>query len=228
MPATEQDYNNAGVVYMRAGYFRVAWDLFKGALELHLAKEQKRANPDVVLSKMSEKFIQRADTWYQRLVSSDLFEDAEEKFSPMLTSEHGEDEYFCHLFLFRDPVEIPGDIPELDKSSFSGLTIILNLALLEHCRNPWSKQVVGLYKLAASLLSGKSSEAGLEIHIINNAGVWYHQNGNVSVAEKYMDRLAEISRTVHLGSWVTPEVVGGLSFNLEWFANPRYKVSPAA
>lgn len=225
--ATEQDFNNAGAVCMRYGHIQAAWDLFKGALEFHLAREKKHADPSVTLSGDAETFISRARERYNIFMSSNLCAGAD---FPSLLGVHGEDENFCHLFLFRNPYEISSDLPEDSiKASFSGLVVILNLAILEQYRNPSSKQVISLYRLAASLLSGRPTEAWIELVIANNVGVWHQQNGDVSFAEKYMKRVATISQTLsHDHSSFTLAEWGGVAFNLHWFAEPRFKISPAA
>ena len=210
---------------MREGHFRIAWDLFKGALELHLSGEKRRADPYFALSSASANFILRAQIRYHRFMDSE--KRSRESDSLRLIEEHGEDENFCHFFLFRDPLEIPNDLQSAN-SSFSGLIIILNLALLEHFRNPSSRQVISLYRLASSLLSGSSVDAPLEAVILNNAGVWYQQSGDTSLAEKYMNRLSELTQGLSFDSFVATGMRDGVQFNLDWFANPRYKVSPAA
>lgn len=226
---TETDLNNAGVVYMRCGQFQVAWDLFKGALELHLARQKQRANSNVRPSHTAEAFILRAKDRYNRFVSSRMASHGETTPSVLIEG-HGEDDYFCHFFLFRNPIKIPRDFREDSlKACFSGLIIILNMALLEHYRNPSAKQSMSLYRLAASLLTGRSpAEASIELIIMNNVGVWHQQNGNVSIAEKYMERAAKAAQTLSSDSPFTLEEWQGIQFNLQWFAAPRFKISPAA
>lgn len=225
MAATTLDLNNAGVVCMRQGRFSTAWDLFKGALELHLADEKKRADPYVTVSKVSEDFIRRAQIRYQRFIFTCKMDDQETCYF-RLTEQYGEDEDFCHLFLFRDPLEIP--FHPHPSANLSALTIILNLALLEHYKKPFSGQVIGLYRLAASLLSGVSSDVPFEVVIVNNAAVWFQQCGDTSMAEKYMNRLAELTRKSPIDVFFTSEMMRAVQFNLDWFASPRYRVSPAA
>ena len=221
------ELNNAGVVCMRGGRLRISWDFFKGALELNLACERRRTDPNAVLSKSSENFILRARHRYQELFDSQEGEEQYLRSIPM-TEIYGEDENFCHLFLFRDPLEIPNDFHDSATAPCCGLIIILNIALLEHLRNPSSPQIISLYRLAASLLNGKPFEAPLEVIIMNNAGVWCHQSGDTSSAEKYMNRLATLTQGLPFNSSLTPEMIRGVYFNLGWFMNPRYKVSPAA
>jgi len=213
---------------MREGHLRISWDFFKGALELHLASEKRRTDPDAALSRASETFILRARNHYQNEFVDPRKRKGRETRTLPLTEIHGEDEYFCHLFLFRDPLEIPNDFPESPTASCCGLVIILNLALLEHLRNPSSLKVISLYRLAASLLSGKLFEAPLEIVIMNNAGVWCHQSGDTSIADQYMGRLAELIKGHPFDSCFASEMKDGIYFNLNWFANPQYKASPAA
>ena len=226
MAGTEQLYNNAGAVYMRKGRFKEAWDLFKGALEFHLVEESIRNDPLDCLSDMTEGFLSRAEIQYQKFVLSD---DEENKaLDPIATGGPGKGDLFCNFFVFRNPIEIPDDLPESDKPTLTGLIIILNLALLEHTRSPFSGQVISLYNLAASLLSGSLAEAYFEALILNNAGVWYYQSGDASIAETYFASLAVLSRTVESEPWFTAGVQRTITLNLEQFVNPNYQISPAA
>ena len=231
---TETDLNNAGADCMRLGRVQVAWDLFKGALELHLAREKKRADPNVTLSGTAQGFISQAKNRYNAFLSMRMANNDEVSPSALIDL-HGDDENFCHFFIFRNPIKIPTELPSnaLEGSlsaCLSGLIIILNMALLEHYRNPWSKQSISLYKLAASLLMTKSSmEAALHLVILNNVGIWHQQNGYISLAENYMARAAKVAETLPIDdSSFTPEEWHGIIFNLQWFAAPRFKVSPAA
>lgn len=228
MDERAREYNNAAVVCMQTNYFKVAWDLFKGALELHLAHEKSRADKDgsFHLTQVSKDFIERADAHYQRCIASGMMQSC----PPGLVECHGEDENFCHLFLFRNPINIPNNLPTPVASSFAGLSIIFNIALIEQVRNPSSLQSIQLYKLAASLLTGNELEAHLEVAIMNNTGVWYHESGDTSQAEKYMRNLSRIVESLPEDSPVrkSSRSYGGIIFNLTWFRNPRYRVSPAA
>lgn len=225
---TERDFNNAGVVYMRVGQLHAAWDLFKGALEKHLAHEKRRTNSDTAVSKMRQAFIAKAETRYKELVSGTKLTLVNDLCAPLMVDHHGEYDSFCFFFVFRDPLEIPKDLPEHGQHSHIGLTIILNLALLEHYKNPSSTQVASLYKLASSLLTGKASDTPFEILIANNLAVWHLSNGDISPAERWMVRLKKAMHSFSQQAWFSSRVNDGLKFNLEWFASPRYKVSPAA
>ena len=213
---------------MQCGQLQIAWDLFKGALELHLAHEKYRVNPNGGLSKMAKNFISRAYDRYNEFISSQKNDD--EKMTPfVVTGGHGEDESFCHFFLFRDPIKIPDDFLEDPiKSYLPGLIIILNMAILEDYKNASSTQALSLYQLAASLLSGSSAEVQYELIIMNNLAVWHQHSGDVSVAEKYMRRVALIAYKFPSDPCFTPVVWDGIAFNLQWFAAPRFKISPAA
>jgi hypothetical protein len=114
------------------------------------------------------------------------------------------------------------------KSSLVGLTIIFNLALLEHIKNSSSRGALSLYRLADSLLTNNmnETEARLAVYILNNTGVWFFENGDMCSAEYYLGYLGDPS--LPMASLMSRGALAGIVFNLYWFANPRYPTSPAA
>jgi hypothetical protein len=222
MLSRAKDYNNAGVTSMRANQLVIAFDLFKGALEVQLAYEKRCADPSFVISEVSRAYIACADAHHCRMGSANNEDqDAE------IGEEYSDCETFCNLFKFRSPVRIE-ELPSPLKSSLVGLTIIFNLALLEHVKNSSSKGALSLYRLADSLLTSdmNATEARLAVYILNNIGVWFFENGDMCSAEYYIGHLADPS--LPMASLMSRDALAGIEFNLDWFANPRYQTSPAA
>lgn len=175
-----KEYNNAGVLCMQSGMTKESWVFFKGALELHLVLEKARSNPSIGLSRKAAAYIHQAETRYQQLVSMNLntfcFDDDEESMP-------------CgayHLALLQ-----PRTISDLEDAIAIGVTIIFNLALAEHWKDPSSPQVMSMYGLCDSLL-GPLQDHKLQAAIQNNKAIWYFENGDAVSAEACLERVKDL------------------------------------
>jgi len=246
-------YNNAGVACTDAGYHKIAWELFKGALELRLAMERSGSvmNDDefVLAVQKDNAYIQKAETHLRNITNyiktipsslpmtpecdadSDAVRNA--PFTSMAQSSGAQvrqSPMECHLtdddfspFLFRRPMRLSPDIKVPTRKESA--TVIFNLALVDHLKNRYSEQAVQLYELAMTLLTGDIVDA-LGIALMNNIGVWCFENGDMDGTLTCMGHLSNFLSSC--GSSISQEQRDGLHANILWLTNPPFAASPAA
>ena len=258
--------NNIGVDVLETGNRKVAWDLFKGALEVKLAMERtgwsnfsSSSSTEVFMQEAaaSNMYIRRAQEHLDRL---DRHNGRLSCLSPPVLVFHtttgghvprGGQQYHDPLtpnmtptrqqprplhvveddslvlytpFLYGHPLKLPE--PRLEVSSRrESAAIIFNLALVDHLQHRQSKQAVALYELAMTLLTGDTVDI-LGIAIVNNIGVWCHDNDDEAGASTCMGHLANFVRS-H-GVYIGQEEREGLHSNILFLVNPPFAASPAA
>jgi hypothetical protein len=246
------EFNNAGVKCIEAGHHKVAWDLFKGALEVKLSFERNdmQSNDDGsrCISSRSNSYIQKAEAHLLTMdayltrdtcvpitgraseASSSML-DASEASSSMLDRNPRLEPLEAGLssdslyapFLFSHPMELRLN-PDISTRRQSA-TIIFNLALVDHMKNRCSEQAVQLYELAMTLLTGDAVDT-LGIALMNNIGVWCYENGDMDGALACMRHIASFIGSC--GSYIDQEQKDGLQSNILWLMNPPFAASPAA
>ena len=236
--------NNAGVDCLEAGDHKLAWDFFKGSLEVKLAMErcgmENSADGSSRFSleeaAASNVYIQRAEDHYLRLdeyltSNRDGFgseRDAEDPETSSQLQTHGSssqsDHYFYTPFLYSRPLRLqePGIGASTRRDS---ATVIFNLAVVDHIRNRDSKQAIALYELAMTLLTGDPVDI-LGIALVNNIGVWCHENNDEEGAMGCMRNLAAFVRSCNLD--LAQADREGLHSNIIFLLNPPLVASPAA
>lgn len=228
------DFNNAGVRCVQIGEHRMAWDLFKGALEVKLAIERVfEANADVQSYRNSNTYIARAEAHLTRIESSrkdDKFfaKEGEVTTSPRMQSiatweKFSADSSLYTPFLFADPISLGKD-PDITTRRESA-AIIFNLALTEHLKTRCCDQAISLYELSMTLLAGDSVDL-LGISLMNNIGVWCYENGDLAGCARCMGHL--VGFTNALFSELDSEQREGVQSNILWLAHPPCSASPAA
>lgn len=236
------EFNNAGVDCTKAGNFKVAWDLFKGALEIKLAHERSGNGAESELE-LSNGYIIKAESHYANLskyvpaVARDAgYESQADEEIPSSGSRSSTDvdavgtrrrledsEPLASPYLFSHPMRI---MPRPDTTTRrESATIIFNLALVDHLKNRHSAQAVALYELAMTLLTGDNVDL-LGLSLMNNIGVWCYENGDNDGALACMSHIANFIGSC--GSFINSEQKDGLHSNILWLMNPPFAASPAA
>lgn len=234
------DYNNAGVDCTAAGHHRIAWELFKGALEVKLATERSSLTPERRVEGMSRSnlsndssYIQKAERHMQNLpkyvhARDDSCSRLHNEFSSPLharqdarSTECLEDLY--SPYLFREPMKLRHGVNLTTRKESA--TIIFNLALVDHLKNRCSEQAVQLYELAMTLLTGDVVDL-LGIALMNNIGVWCYENGDLDGTITCMGHLASFLGSS--GGSMNQSQKEGLQSNILWLTNPTFAASPAA
>ncbi len=245
-------YNNAGVALTEAGRHKVAWELFKGALELKLAVERYGADVQdddefVAVVQKDNAYIQRAEhhfrsmTNYVKPVSTPQLipsfdRDTDRVHNPSSTYSISQSpsatnssmqadlmEDMYSPFLFRKAMRLDPNIQIPTRKESA--TVIFNLALVDHLKNRSSEQAVQLYELAMTLLTGDVVDA-LGIALMNNIGVWCYENGDLDGTRTCMGHLATF--LCSCSSVMDEEQRDGLQANILWLTNPPFAASPAA
>jgi hypothetical protein len=228
------EYNNAGVDCTEAGQHRMAWDLFKGALEVKLTLEridgsihsiESRAGANCYIAK-AEAHLCSLTSW--TLKDSAIFSCLGLKTSTSMQSREtwesfAADSSLYSPFLFTDPIRIGTDRKASPRRESAA--IIFNLALVDHLKSRSSEQAVALYELAMTLLTGATVDL-LGVALMNNIGVWCYENGDLDGSLKCMAHLHSFSCAAdcEMGS----EQRDGLQSNMLWLTNPPFAASPAA
>jgi hypothetical protein len=227
-------FNNAGVDCIEAGHHRVAWDLFKGALEVKLAVErgEKQGNSDeCILETMNNSYVNKAAGHLSNL---DSYLPADVIMASMITPpppstdsttsryQQIDSESLYSPYLYCHPIRLQ------EHAGFSSrresATIIYNLALVDHMKHRCSEQAVALYELAMTLMTGDTVDI-LGIALVNNIGVWCHENGDTDGALTCMGHLSSF---LNAGSaLIDQEQKEGLNSNILWLTHPPF-ASPAA
>jgi hypothetical protein len=164
--------------------------------------------------------------------------------------------------LFGRPLKLRETIPTTTSTAESlalmgndSATIIFNLALVDHLKNPFSDHAIALYELALKLRSGLFKEDVSGIALINNIGVWCYENGDIDSAMNCMSHLSHYVSGGGSGGGGPSSSASGSSFaeegsssagadvsvvgmdedqrralhaNVEWFMNLTFDTSPAA
>ena len=238
-----------------------AWILCKGALELYLASQKKSSlTSDVAatatLSRCSPKalrYIQQAEHIYESYTAK--FRNGQEVHEDeTLPSDwdgptHSVSGFRLHLFTTLHEI---GNGTSLHDA---GATIIFNLALLQHTKDPLSLHVFSLYRLGLSLLLEDNPQSNiprghddaservlhhhhhfyfLRIAMLNNTAVWFHENGDTVWAKHYLQQALACCRhvrddtNVHCCCPLTSKQAQQnlLEENLQWIQ--RHCSSPAA
>jgi hypothetical protein len=244
-------YNNAGVACTEAGYHKVAWELFKGALELRLAMERNGSNLNddefILAVQKDNAYIQKAElhlrniTNYIKTIASsspitacgaDSDGDGNSSSTFMSQSLISARQSPTHAdvmddsyspFIFRRPMRLSPDlqVPTRKESA----TVIFNLALVDHLKNRCSEQAVQLYELAMTLLTGDIVDT-LGIALMNNIGVWCYENGDTDGTMTCMGHLSNFLSSCSAS--MNEEQRDGLRANILWLTNPPFAASPAA
>lgn len=230
--------NNAGVYCLQARKAQMAWDLFKGALEVKLAIASHRSGVSKT-SPVSNDYIRRAEVHLDRFekdcsphpsVSSTGFG---EVITSGSSSPGSPIDVWYEPFLCARPFFIPDRASINDCSSLNDLrfdqcanaAIIFNLALIDHIHNRKSAHAISLYKLATKLMVDNKKKP-LGIALINNIGVWNFENGDIDAAQRCMNHLLRILR----GKFTEENSCQqkGLLSNIMWVLNPPCTASAAA
>jgi hypothetical protein len=211
---TARAFNNAGVSFLEAGHGAVAWDLFKGALEVNLASERSRGQQASHFGE-SDTYIRKAESHMQNLenysfinatntaTDSLLFEYPSMRGEGILVPLDSSTGCFfkpyisCRPFRIADEPSNAGPsralASEEDRtmSATEITTIIFNLALFDHLHRRTSNQAISLYELATTLMVGEDL-CSLAVALINNIGVWCYDSGDIFGALRCMDHLSQI------------------------------------
>lgn len=228
------EYNNAGVDCIEAGKHRMAWDLFKGALEVKLSLERIEETSYSIQSRAGgNSYIEKAERHFCNLKSRASQEPPirlHQAISMSTSSQSRETwEGFssdCSLyapFLFTDPIRL-GMNSKISLRRESA-AIIYNLALVDHLKNRCSEQAVALYELAMTLMTGATVDF-LGVALMNNIGVWCYENGDLDGSLRCMAHLSSFVGAT--GCEMRSEQKEGLQSNILWLANPPFAASPAA
>jgi hypothetical protein len=228
------EYNNAGVDCTEAGQHRMAWDLFKGALEVKLTLERIDGSIHSIDSRAGANcYIAKAEDHLCSLKSWALKDSAICPRPGIRTSTSTQsretwegfaaDSSLYSPFLFTDPIRIGTDRRAAPRRESAA--IIFNLALVDHLKSRSSDQAVALYELAMTLLTGATVDL-LGVALMNNIGVWCYENDDLDGSLKCMAHLASFSCAAdcEMGS----EQRDGLQSNMLWLTNPPFAASPAA
>jgi hypothetical protein len=230
-------FNNAGVDCIEAGHDRVAWDLFKGALEVKLAVERgekQGISDECLLDTMDNSYVNKAA---EHLLNLNPYL-AADVMAPTITPppstdsttsryqqvEHAPPSSSFYLpYLYCHPIRLQEDA--CFSSRRESATIIYNLALVDHMKHRCSEQAVALYELAMTLLTGDTVDI-LGIALVNNIGVWCYEKGDIDGA---LTCMCHLSSFLNSGSaLVDPEEKEGLNSNILWLTHPPFAASPAA
>ena len=238
------EFNNAGVECIAAGHHKVAWDLFKGALEIKLALERKAQADSASLepSHQSNTYIEKAQHHLTNIESylsnrtgatSDLPPSPSTSTQQDPAQQRSSDRRCQRMNLPRDPLDAPFIFTHPMRLSTDreistrkqSATIIFNLALVDHLKNRCSEQAVALYELAMTLLTGDTVDI-LGIALMNNIGVWCYENGDMDGALSCMGHLASFIGSCSVS--IDQQEKDGLQSNILWLTNPPFAASPAA
>lgn len=224
------EFNNAGVDCFKAGEYRMAWDLFKGALEYKLLRDNETRLPQNSTTNShrveSNAYITRAESHLFLVRSESRSQKYLDHFDQCAYGRNRQsyDNSLYSPFLFASPIKLglSQDMPSRKESA----TIIYNLAIIEHLRNRTSEQAVALYELAMTLLTGDAVDF-LGIALMNNIGVWCYENNDQDSAFTCMGHVSNF--VVSCESIIGEEAMDGLQSNILWLlTNPQYTASPAA
>lgn len=221
-------FNNEGVAHFKAGAHAAAWDLLKGALEIHRiqASDPTMTHRPVCEELRSNVFYLRALEQYEsrHRVSTPLGERRACPPTPkkiqILTSDSAPSSDY--LYLHTQPIALPSmdgkSIAELRRSA---AIVVFNMALLTQVCCRTSQEVLKRYRLASQLLGAPSK---LAVVILNNMAVWCVENDALDSARRCMEEVSEMLHTISPEDSHRQEIVA----NILWIFDPPTMVSPAA
>jgi hypothetical protein len=232
------EFNNAGVDCIEAGHYGVAWDLFKGALEVKLAVERgekQGLSDECVLKMMNNSYVIKAaghlsnlDSYLTAAVMAPTItlppRSTDSTTSRYQQIEHvPPSEFLYSPYLYCHPIRLQEDTDS--SSRRESATIIYNLALVDHMKHRCSEQAVALYELAMTLMTGDTVDI-LGVALVNNIGVWCYENGDIDGA---LTCMVHLSSFLNAGSTllIDQEEKEGLNSNVLWLTQPPF-ASPAA
>lgn len=225
-------YNNAGVTFLEAGNPKAAWELFKGALEVKLARE-KTLDFSETRPYESGSFAMRAEKRLSEL--EDLLVDPSSEGCAIPQRcrrkiEKVDCVYRPHIYArpFRIEEEFyRRNNPEDSQLSSrkASATIIFNLALLDHVCSLSPREAISLYELASSLIVGQSMDA-LGVALMNNIGIWCFEHGDFNASQRCMEHMSQVIRCVN--RFIDEEDCEGVVHNMLWILSPPTTASPAA
>lgn len=237
-------FNNAGVFMLENGHIGVAWNLFKGSLELYRLVEGTQdqmivdmaafsTNPYIVhadghLKQINNGLIERMgatrpDNSTTGNVATQANEDTNEIEAN--TSSREVDFVFYSPYIYDKGFCIPEVLSA--KIGLSSAIVIFNLAMVEQLVNPTSNQAISLYELALSLLVGYPIRA-FGVAILNNMGVWRFQNNDIDRAHKCMEMLARAITYLKSTKDIGVEEFQAIQRNIRWILTPTCIASAAA
>lgn len=241
--AKARTFNNAGVDCLnRLGLPRVAWDLFRGALEIKLTNERSNKNRiPADRSYESNKYVRKAEFHLQSIGCSlnQTTTDANHESGQGLSmrsrlsfrdTELGKIEtyepYLCSAsFCIADkPAQNAQENIKRERSSSA--SIIFNLALIEHLYSRQSSRAMSLYELATTLVVDERV-GPFEIALLNNTGVCCFEKGDMVGAQRHMNRLSKFMNR-HVSPAVCARDRDCLVSNILWMLNNATAASPAA
>lgn len=178
-------FNHVGIACFQQGRARIAWDLFKGALEVARDEEHLRENltPD-----SSNRYVRQAHYHLQNAGTYTKCSDAPSCLLRALSlNTTMEDEEWANLYLAPSPFEISMSMPLRPAIA----SVIFNLGLVTQLSNRESSQVIKLYQLAISLVDTAESPK-LAMAILNNMAVGYAESGDTEAAQLCMFELTRV------------------------------------
>lgn len=250
------EYNNAGVACTEAGFHKVAWELFKGALELRLAMERSGsrmsdiASGDEVLAAFQDNaYIQRAEHHLRNITKyvKTIPELSSPSYKPMNSgeSDQANTSYTYNMSQPQNRNQSPIQI-ELMEDMYSPFLFRRPMPLKADDDIPTRKEsATVIFNLAlVDHLKNRCSEQAVQLYelaltlltgdivdalgiaLMNNIGVWCYENGDMDGTMTCMGHLSTFLGSC--GSAVNQEQRDGLQANILWLTNPPFAASPAA
>jgi hypothetical protein len=248
--------NNAGVDCVEAGYHKMAWDLFKGSLELKLALE-RRSKPVSEegaglpsTSSGNTEHMERKDNAYVQRAEEHLFYLDEEQMRrgevreegafhnveeerpsearvPVATStDVNGDGTIYTPFLYCHPIRLQTESPSAPRNSRRDSATIIFNLALVDQMKHRGSQQAVALYELAMTLLTGDPVDMLGIALVNNIGVWCCENGDEEGAWTCMGHLSTFVRA--FGDCIGEEEREGLHSNILWLLNPPFGASPAA
>jgi hypothetical protein len=248
--------NNAGVDCVEEGYHKIAWDLFKGSLELKLAlerrskpsSEEETGSPST--SSGNTEHMERTDNAYVQRAEEHLFYLEEEQ---MRRCEEREDGAFHNVeeerpseargpvatstdlngdgiiytpFLYCHPIRLQTESSSAPRDSRRDSATIIFNLALVDQMKHRRSQQAVALYELAMTLLTGDPVDMLGIALVNNIGVWCCENGDEEGAWTCMGHLSNFVRA--FGDFIGEEEREGLHSNILWLLNPPFAASPAA
>jgi len=250
------EYNNAGVACTEAGYHKVAWELFKGALELRLAMERgdKSMNDithdeDVLTAFRDNAYIQRAEDHFRNITKYVRTIPSSSSLSrkPMDSGDSGRvnASFTYNTTQPQNSNQSPFQIDLMD-DIYSPFLFRRPMRLSPDDDVPTRKEsATVIFNLAlVDHIKNRCSEQAVQLYelamtlltgdvvdelgiaLMNNIGVWCYENGDMDGTMTCMGHLSTFLGSC--GSAVNQEQRDGLQANILWLSHPPFAASPAA
>jgi hypothetical protein len=229
-------YNNAGVYHFKEGDYKIAWDLFKGALEVKLDMERIEEGSERTSTSLKNPYIMLAEDILQSTkccANQDLccslqrLPQAPSRIPSFSDKSIG---IRCDPYVYTRPFQIPEECNQLkplaDRARATNAIIIFNLALMEHIFDRLSEKVMCLYELSSSLLVGEHMDL-LGVALVNNIGVWCFENDDMDASQRCMEHLRKTLQFCDL-SRVASREYSSIMNNIIWILSPPGAASAAA